>query len=200
MSKKPIILLVGPSGSGKSTISRELHEKYGLKELQSYTTRKPRFPHEPGHTFVTDEEFDTLKDQVAFTDFNGHRYCATAQQVNDNDIYVVDLEGCRTFQKTYHGDKIPMAFWIECDPAIIRQRMFLRDALWKPPAAWRMMFMRLKAAGKSWASFSSTPSSSRIPMSRRRLTRSCAVSISTAGRVRNDSYQERWPQGRVRPQ
>ena len=38
MSKKPIILLVGPSGSGKSTISRELHEKYGLKELQSYTT------------------------------------------------------------------------------------------------------------------------------------------------------------------
>ena len=127
MSKKPIILLVGPSGSGKSTISRELHEKYGLKELQSYTTRKPRFPHEPGHTFVTDEEFDTLKDQVAFTDFNGHRYCATAQQVDENDIYVIDLEGCRTFRQTYHGDKVPMAFWIECDPAVIRQRMFLRD-------------------------------------------------------------------------
>lgn len=127
MRKKPIILLVGPSGSGKSTISRELHEKYGLKELQSYTTRKPRFPHEPGHTFVTDEEFDTLKDQVAFTDFNGHRYCATAQQVDENDIYVIDLEGCRTFRQTYHGDKVPMAFWIECDPAVIRQRMFLRD-------------------------------------------------------------------------
>lgn len=43
MSKKPIILLVGPSGSGKSTISRELHEKYGLKELQSIPRESPVF-------------------------------------------------------------------------------------------------------------------------------------------------------------
>ena len=47
MSKKPIILLVGPSGSGKSTISRELHEKYGLKELRATPQESPAFPMSP---------------------------------------------------------------------------------------------------------------------------------------------------------
>lgn len=37
-----IILLVGKSGTGKSTLAKELKDRYGLKELVSYTDRPMR--------------------------------------------------------------------------------------------------------------------------------------------------------------
>lgn len=40
---KNIYLLAGPSGSGKSSVARELTQRYGLKEVWSYTERPPRF-------------------------------------------------------------------------------------------------------------------------------------------------------------
>mgnify|MGYP000801673411 CR=1 FL=1 len=55
---KNIYLIVGPSGSGKSSVARELEKRYGFGEIQSYTERPRRYPDEPGHTFVTPEEFD----------------------------------------------------------------------------------------------------------------------------------------------
>ena len=48
-----IFLIVGPSGSGKSTIAEQLVETMNLKQIESYTTRKPRSQHERGHIFVT---------------------------------------------------------------------------------------------------------------------------------------------------
>ena len=36
---KNIYLIVGPSGSGKSSVARELTQRYGLKEVWSYTER-----------------------------------------------------------------------------------------------------------------------------------------------------------------
>lgn len=44
-----IFLIVGPSGSGKSTIVEQLVETMNLKQIESYTTRKPRSRHEKGH-------------------------------------------------------------------------------------------------------------------------------------------------------
>lgn len=41
-----IFLIVGPSGSGKSTIAEQLVETMNLKQIESYTTRKPRSRHE----------------------------------------------------------------------------------------------------------------------------------------------------------
>jgi guanylate kinase len=77
-----IICLVGPSGSGKTTVARGL-EKEGYNIIQSYTTRKPRFEGEWGHTFI--EEYKLLpgiglpKDMIAyFNSYNsGHHYFAT---------------------------------------------------------------------------------------------------------------------------
>ena len=40
---KNIYLLAGPPGSGKSSVARELTQRYGLKEVWSYTERPPRF-------------------------------------------------------------------------------------------------------------------------------------------------------------
>lgn len=90
---KPLYLITGKSGSGKTTIVNYLEETYGLRSLQSYTTRPPRYEGEVGHIFVTDEEFDALENIVAYTDYNNYRYCATAEQVDEVDLYVVDVPG-----------------------------------------------------------------------------------------------------------
>ena len=67
MNGNTIYLIVGRSGSGKTTIAEELERKYGLKSIQSYTTRPKRSDNETGHIFVSDEEFDKLTDMVAYT-------------------------------------------------------------------------------------------------------------------------------------
>ena len=64
-----IFLIVGCSGSGKTTITEQLEMKYGLKSIQSYTTRPPRYDGEIGHTFISTEEFDKLVDICAYTEF-----------------------------------------------------------------------------------------------------------------------------------
>ena len=75
---KFIFLIIGCSGSGKTAITEKLEELYHLKSIQSYTTRPPRYDGETGHIFVSNEEFDELTDYVAYTEFAGFRYCATA--------------------------------------------------------------------------------------------------------------------------
>ena len=100
MNNKPLILLVGPSGSGKTTIANILEKEHGMKQLRSYTTRKPRFDGEDGHIFASDEEFDKLEDIIAYTEFDGYRYCATAQQANNADVYVIDPRGVREMDRS----------------------------------------------------------------------------------------------------
>ena len=93
--KKDIIcLLVGPSGSGKTTIANKLSEEKGWKVLQSYTTRPKRYSNETGHIFVSEEEFEQYKnDLCAYTEFDGYKYWATNQQVDESEIYIIDPAG-----------------------------------------------------------------------------------------------------------
>lgn len=105
--RRHIILLIGKSGSGKSTIADILERDFDLKSIQSYTTRKPRYQGEGGHIFVNDKTFNELyPNMCAYTEFDGHRYGATIQQINENDIYVVDAAGVCDLVKLYNGDKI----------------------------------------------------------------------------------------------
>ena len=102
-----IFLIVGPSGSGKSTIAEHLVETMNLKQIESYTTRKPRSRHEKGHIFVTDKEFDNLIDLVGYTEFCGHRYAATAAQVEENDIYEQSYSlWCRRCKVSISGTQV----------------------------------------------------------------------------------------------
>lgn len=98
---KPLILFVGQSGSGKTTIANYLETTKGYKQVQSYTTRKPRYEGEVGHTFVTKEEFDSLGNLVAYTRYNGNEYGVTAEMVDESDIYVIDVPGVRTLLEKY---------------------------------------------------------------------------------------------------
>lgn len=102
--KDKILCIVGRSGSGKTTIAEKL-EKRGFVAVQSYTTRKPRFEGERGHTFVSDEEFNKLKNILAYNEYNGARYCTTMSQIDNSDVYVVDIPGLKMLQEKYHGLK-----------------------------------------------------------------------------------------------
>lgn len=102
---KNIYLLAGPSGSGKSSVARELAQRYGLKEVWSYTERPPRFDGEPGHIFVTPEQFDAAGKMCAFTLYNGYRYGVPESVIEENDIYVIDPTGIRYMWERYSGSK-----------------------------------------------------------------------------------------------
>lgn len=122
MSNK-IALFVGPSGSGKSTVAKYMMDTFGLTQIDSYTTRARRYINEGGHTYISDEEFDQLIDMVAYTEFDGHRYCATTQQVEDNDIYVVDVAGVEYFKEHYHGKKDVYVFFFSVPTEVLKRRM-----------------------------------------------------------------------------
>lgn len=98
---KPLYLFVGQSGSGKTTAAELLEDKFGYKSVQSYTTRPKRHDNETGHIFVSKEEFDKLTDLAAYTEYNGFEYCTTSSQLDDCDIYVIDVPGVETLLKKY---------------------------------------------------------------------------------------------------
>lgn len=98
---KPLFLLVGKSASGKTTVAEYLEKEKGMKSVQSYSTRLPRYEGETGHIFVTNEEFDKLENIIAYTEYHGHRYCSTKEQLDESDIYVVDPPGVETLLERY---------------------------------------------------------------------------------------------------
>ena len=123
---KNIYLIVGCSGSGKTAITEKLEELYNLKSIQSYTTRPPRYDGETGHTFISNEEFDKLVDICGYTEFAGNRYCSTAEQVENNDLYVIDPNGVDYFIKSYKGKKTPKIIYINSDLNVRYERMVKR--------------------------------------------------------------------------
>lgn len=101
MKNKPLYLLVGKSASGKTTVANILESQYDLPQLQSYTTRPKRHENETGHIFISNEEFDKLENIVAYTEYNGYRYCATQEQIDQASIYVIDVPGVDTLLEKY---------------------------------------------------------------------------------------------------
>lgn len=132
MSNK-IILIVGESGSGKDTLVNAVCKKYGYTKVKSYTTRPQRkdFKDKQSHIFVTDEEFDNLKNLVAYTEFNGFKYCATAEQVEQADFYIIDCEGVRYFKEHYKGNKEIITVHIRVPKVDRFLRMRKRDGTMK---------------------------------------------------------------------
>lgn len=126
MKDEYIVLIVGESGSGKSTICNLLTTRYGLKQVESYTTRPMRYEGESGHTFVDDAEFDALDNMCAYTVFDGYKYGATQEQVDNADLYVIDLDGVDYFMSHYKGRKIPMVVYIKTSMPTRVERMLKR--------------------------------------------------------------------------
>lgn len=132
MKDKYIVLIVGKSGSGKSTICDRLTEQYGLKQVKSYTTRPRRGDGDNSHIFVNDAEFAKLENKCAYTRYDNHKYCATTEQVDNADLYIIDVDGVEYFLSHYDGRKIPMVVYIETSRDVRKARMIQRgDAEYK---------------------------------------------------------------------
>lgn len=108
-NKKPLYLFIGKSASGKTTVA-EIMEEEGYKQVQSYTTRPKRYENEKGHVFITDEECFDIKNIMASTLYNGYWYCATLEQIQDADIYVIDPTGAKELLHNY--DKLNRKVYI----------------------------------------------------------------------------------------
>lgn len=105
---KPLFLFCGRSASGKTTIANMLSEKYGYVQVESYTTRKPRFDGETGHIFVSEDEFNNLGGLAAYTYYNSNHYGTTFKQLAESDIYVVDVPGIESLLEKFKDDKRPI--------------------------------------------------------------------------------------------
>ena len=123
---RPLFLIVAPSGTGKTTLADMLEGWRGLRQVQSYTTRPPRRMYEQGHTFISDEEFDKLEDIVAYTNYNGHRYCATASQLDRCSVYVVDIPGVESLLREYKTDRKIIIFYLSASVHTKITRMKMR--------------------------------------------------------------------------
>ena len=117
---KPLYLFVAKSASGKTTVADILEKSGKYKQAQSFTTRSPRFENEIGHIFLSSEEFDQLENIVAYTEYNGYRYAATAEQVDNVNIYVIDVPGVETLLEKYKTDRPIVIFYFD---ASIRTRI-----------------------------------------------------------------------------
>lgn len=108
----------------------------GKKILQSYTTRPKRTPNETGHTFVSNDEFNNLENICAYGEFGGYKYCATKEQVDNSDIYVIDAQGIEYFKKYYHGKRKPIVVYISISPIKRFIRLIKRDGIKKGLKRW----------------------------------------------------------------
>ena len=130
MNNNCIFLIVSESGGGKTTLVSALEKQHNLKSIESYTTRPKRSENEYGHIFVSEEEFDTLHDLVGYTKYNNYRYCATAKQVENNDLYVIDTKGVEYFKTNYRGNKSIKIIYIKSSISTRVERMekrFIKD-------------------------------------------------------------------------
>lgn len=121
----PLICLVGPSGCGKTSIATCLETK-GLTSVASYTTRKPRYDGEQGHTFITKDEFMRLRpNMISETYFSGNYYGITTKLLDKSDIFVVDPAGVKELKKRYSKRPIVVIAY-DCSEDICKKRMLDR--------------------------------------------------------------------------
>lgn len=125
---KPLFLFVGRSASGKTTIANMLSEQCGFKQVESYTTRKPRYDNEVGHIFVSEDEFKNLGELAAYTYYNSNHYGTTFEQLNQCDIYVIDIPGLESLlQKLKDNDRPICVFYFDATVYNRILRMIDRD-------------------------------------------------------------------------
>lgn len=124
---KPLFLFVGKSASGKTTIANMLEKKYMFNQVQSYTTRTPRYDGETGHIFLTEDEFNNLEDIVSYTLYNGNQYGTTTSLLDQNDIFVVDVPGVESLLQKYKTNRPICIIYFDANVATRIRRMINRN-------------------------------------------------------------------------
>lgn len=123
-----LFLLVGKSASGKSTIATLLEKVHGYKQVESYTTRRPRHFAESGHIFVSEEDFLNLGELAAYTFYNGNKYGVTYEQLEQCSIYVIDVPGVENLLKNLNGSRPVCIVYFDAAVSTRIMRMIERGA------------------------------------------------------------------------
>lgn len=101
-----IVCVVGESGAGK-TLLVEAMKLHGYREVECYTTRSKRKGKSDNKTFVNRKQFNKVRpDLVAYTEFSGHEYGATRQQVEEAHLYIIDPDGINELAAKYGKENI----------------------------------------------------------------------------------------------
>lgn len=131
-NNRPLYLILGPSGSGKTTIVRRVCEMMRVEQVKSFTTRPRRAGERSDHTHVSNEFFDEImakSDIVAYTEYDGHRYCADREMVDDGDLYIIDPAGAEMLEKAKARGELNrplIEVYITAGEEVRRQRMLKR--------------------------------------------------------------------------
>lgn len=128
MTNNKLILLVGKSASGKSLVASILDKTYGYKPVESYTTRKPRHFAESGHIFISEDDFMNLGELAAYTFYNGNQYGVTYDQLNQCNVYVIDVPGVESLLKNLNGSRSICIIYLEAAVSTRINRMVERGA------------------------------------------------------------------------
>lgn len=123
-----LFLLVGKSASGKSTIATILEKVHGYKQVESYTTRKPRYFAESGHVFVSEEDFLNLGELAAYTFYNGNKYGVTYDQLERCTTYAIDIPGVESLLKNLNGSRPICIIYFDTAVSTRIMRMIERGA------------------------------------------------------------------------
>lgn len=120
-----LVLLVGKSGCGKTTLEKYMVDELGFKSVKSYTTRPKRTEDEDTHTFVSEEEFETLEDKVGYTQFMGYKYCATRKQLDSSTVYIIDPDGVEYLLEHYTERNL-LIIYLDASKETCWERMMAR--------------------------------------------------------------------------
>jgi guanylate kinase len=124
-----MIVLSGASASGKTEAAKMLMAKYGIRKAITTTTRSMRIHEQNGrdYFFVTKEQFNQLIKEdkfVEYTLYNGNYYGSTKDQIANDRVVVIDLEGLKSYSAL--NDERIVTFYLSTCEEIRYKRMLER--------------------------------------------------------------------------
>ena len=124
-----MIVLSGASASGKTEAAKMLMAKYGIRKAITTTTRSMRIHEQNGkdYFFVTKEQFNQLIKEdkfVEYTLYNGNYYGSTKDQIANDRVVVIDLEGLKSYSRL--NDKRIVTFYLSTSEDVRYKRMLER--------------------------------------------------------------------------
>lgn len=97
-----MVVIVGESGGGKSSVAKMLADKYGYKNVVTYTTRPMRTGEIDGvdYHFVDERQLNKMQDSLCLeANYRGWHYAADINDLTDDSVIVVTPSGLRELKR-----------------------------------------------------------------------------------------------------